>query len=404
MPAPLDGIRVVDWTILQQGPVASSMMGDLGAEVIKIEQRGVGDPGRGFANILGLPASALGTRNFYFEANNRNKKSLVLDLKKEGAQEIVYRLVEKSDIFVQNFRQGVAEKLGLGYETLSGYNPELIYATASGYGPEGPESGRPSIDPAGLARTGMMEVLAPLGMPPQYPPGGLADQMGAVMLAYGVLAALVARERTGVGQRVDASHVASVMWLESMVVHQYLYTGREAPKWNRQRSGNPMHNSYLCSDGKWLFLGLLQPDRHWPQFCLAMDFPELEKDSRFDTFESRRDHREELIAILDERFAARTSGEWAAHLGTFRDFIFEVVNKVSDLPTDPQVIANDYIVEVDHPTYGPTKMLGVPIKFSKTPGRVGLAPEFGQHTEEVLLDICGYSWEEITGFKDREVI
>ncbi|MDP6348137.1 MAG: CoA transferase, partial [Dehalococcoidia bacterium] len=150
MPTPLDGIRVVDWSILQQGPVASSMLGDLGAEVIKIEQSGVGDPGRGFANILGLPASALGTRNFYFEANNRNKKSLVLDLKKEGAQEIVYRLVEKSDIFVQNFRQGVAERLGLGYETLSGYNPGLIYGTASGYGPEGPESGRPSIDPAGL--------------------------------------------------------------------------------------------------------------------------------------------------------------------------------------------------------------------------------------------------------------
>ncbi|MFQ5825790.1 MAG: CaiB/BaiF CoA transferase family protein [Dehalococcoidia bacterium] len=404
MSTPLEGIRVVDWTILQQGPVAASMLGDLGAEVIKIEQRVTGDPARGFTNIMGLPATALAKRNFYFETNNRNKKGMTLDLKKERAREVVYRLVEKSDVFVQNFRKGVAERLGLGYETLSRYNPKLIYATASGYGPEGPESTRPSIDPAGLARAGMMEVLAPLGMPPQYPPGGLADQMGAVMLAYGVLAALVARERQGVGQRVDASHIASVMWLESMAVHQYLITGKEAPKWNRQRSGNPLHNAYRCADGKWLFMGLLQPDRYWPQFCQALGISELEQDPPFATTENRRDHREELIAILDERFATRTSSEWFSHLSNFPDLIFEVVSGIPDLPHDPQVIANDYIVEVEHPTEGPTKMLGVPVKFSQTPGRVGLVPEFGQHTEEVLLDICGYSWEEIAELKEQEVI
>jgi crotonobetainyl-CoA:carnitine CoA-transferase CaiB-like acyl-CoA transferase len=406
MTMPLDGVRVIDWTVQQQGPVASLMLGDLGAEVIKIEERLRGDPGRGLTGIMGLRAMAQGRmRNFYFEANNRNKKGITLDLKKEKAREVVYRLVEKSDVFVQNFRQGVAERLGLGYDTLSKFNPKLIYATASGYGPQGPDSAKPSIDPAAMARSGMMSLIAPADMPPHYIPGGIADQMGAIMLAYGIVVALLARERLGVGQRVDASHIASMMWLQSLNMHQCLFQGREPPKFNRERAGNPLHNLYRCADGKWLFMGLSQPERFWPDFCRALGIEDLEKDPRFESMDKRHENSKELVAILDERFATRTSSEWVRHLSQFSDFIFEPVNTLSDLVSDPQVLANDYIVEFPHPSRGPTKMLGVPVRLSRTPGSIRLpAPEFGQHTEEVLLEVCGYTWKEISEMKDQEVI
>ena len=191
MPGPLDGVRVVDWTIWQQGPVASAMLADLGADVIKIESLDGGDPGRGLVAIQGTEVRA----NFYFEALNRGKKSIALDLKQPEAREIVYRLVAKSDVFVQNFRKGVADRLGIGYDELRKHNEKLIYASATGYGPEGPDSGLPSFDQLGLARSGIMFAAGEPDMDPQPIGGGIADQMGAVMLAYGVLAALVARAK-----------------------------------------------------------------------------------------------------------------------------------------------------------------------------------------------------------------
>src|SRR5216117_1497305 len=205
MPMPLAGIRVIDWTIWQQGPVASVMLGDLGAEVIKVEERVGGDPGRGVLRAQGLDLSD--RPNFYFEANNRNKRSLTIDLKKPEGVEIVRSLADGADVFVQNFRQGVAERLGLDAATLRTRNPRLVYASATGYGPEGPDSGAPSFDYLGLARSGLMLASGEPDDPPIYTSGGIADQMGATMLAFGVLAALLVRERTGRGQEVDASHL-----------------------------------------------------------------------------------------------------------------------------------------------------------------------------------------------------
>ena len=184
MPMPLEGIRVIDWTIWQQGPACTAMLGDLGAEVIKIEERVGGDPGRGIVKISGLDVED--RPNFYFEANNRNKQGMTLDLKHPEAREIVYKLAAKSDVFVQNFRKGVAARLGLDYAALREHNPQLIYANASGYGPDGPESGDPSFDQLGLARSGIMFAVGEPGMPPLAIAGGVADQMGAIMLAYGV--------------------------------------------------------------------------------------------------------------------------------------------------------------------------------------------------------------------------
>ncbi len=404
MAMPLDGIRVIDWTIWQQGPVCSAMLGDLGAEVIKIEERVGGDPGRGIMSLAGIEA---GDRpNWYFEANNRNKKSLTLDLKKPEACEIVYKLVASSDVFVQNFRQGVAARLGLDYATLRRHNEKLIYASATGYGPEGPDSGEPSFDQLGLARSGFMFAVGEPEMPPLAVAGGVADQMGAIMLAYGVLAALIARERHGVGQEVDASHLGSMMMLQGLSLGMKLMMGFAIPRQARHRAGNPLWNHYRCQDGKWLALAMIQPDRYWTEFCQALDRPELATDERFADLRARGQNAEAAVAALDEAFASRPRDEWMKILGeSSGDFIFTVVNTVDELPDDPQVRANDYIVDFEHPQYGGVQMLGMPVRLAETPGLVRTAaPEFGQHTEEVLIDLLGYSWDELGALREREVI
>ncbi len=403
MALPLDGIRVIDWTIWQQGPVATAMLGDLGAEVIKIEERVGGDPGRGILRAAGVDT---GSRpNWYFEANNRNKKSMTLDLKQDDARKIVHELVARSDVFVQNFRKGVAARLGLDYETLRAINPRLIYASATGYGPEGPDSADPSFDQLGLARSGIMNAVGEPDMPPLGVAGGIADQMGAVMLAYGVLAALLAREKHGVGQRVDASHLGSMAWLQGLSLSMRLMMGFAMPRQARASAGNPLWNHYKCRDGSWLALGMLQPDRYWEDFSKAIGRPELASDERFSDLRSRGKNAQACVAILDEVFAQRDRADWLKVLREGGDFIFTIVNRVDDLPDDPQVRANDYVVDFEHPQYGNIQVVGMPVRLSETPGQVRMpAPEFGQHTEEILTELLDYDWDEITALREREVI
>jgi crotonobetainyl-CoA:carnitine CoA-transferase CaiB-like acyl-CoA transferase len=403
MQMPLEGYRVIDWTIWQQGPVCSAMLGDLGAEVIKIEERVGGDPGRGMLKISGVDLAD--RPNFYFEANNRNKKSITLDLKKPEGREIVYRLVQKSDVFVQNFRKGVAGRLGLGYEALSAHNPKLIYATATGYGPEGPESGAPSFDQLGLARSGIMCAAGEPEMPPLAIAGGIADQMGAIMLAYGVVTALLARERFGVGQEVDASHLGSMTMLQGLSVAARLMMGFAIPRMPRKAASNPLWNHYRCKDDRWICLGMLQPDRYWADFCRALGRPELGTDERFADLRARAANAAAAIEILDEIFATKPRDEWMQILRSGGDFIFCQVNNVDELPDDPQVKANDYVVDFEHPRFGPTKVVGIPVRLRKTPGSIRTpAPEFGEHTEQILTELLGYSWEEVGKLRVAEVI
>ena len=404
MAMPLEGIRVIDWTIWQQGPVCTAMLADLGAEVIKLEAREEGDPGRGILRMSGVELTD--RPNFYFEANNRNKKSLTLDLSKPEAREIVHQLAAKSDVFVQNFRKGVAARLGVDYATLRRHNPKLIYASATGYGPEGPDSGEPSFDHLGLARSGIMLAAGEPEMPPLAIAGGIADQMGAIMLAYGVLAALLARERLGVGQEVDASHLGSMTMLQGLGVAMKLMMGIAMPRVPRGRAANPLWNHYRCDDDKWIALAMLQADRYWADLCRALGRPELADDERFADMQARVRNAADAVEILDEVFASKSRDEWIRTLRESPgDFIFTIVNSVDDLPDDPQVRANDYVVDFEHPQFGKTQVLGMPVRLSETPGQVRMpAPEFGQHTEEVLLELLGYDWDRITELREREVI
>ena len=404
MPQPLEGLLVLDWTIWQQGPVCSAMLGDMGARVIKIEQRGSGDPGRYLVGAGGADTSA--KPNWYFEANNRNKESITVDLKKPEGREVVHALAEKADVFVQNYRQGVAARLGLDYESLKERNPGLIYAGATGYGPNGDESAEPSFDHLGLARSGIMNAAGEPGMPPLGIAGGIADQMGAIMMAWGIVNALLARERHGIGQEVHASHLGSMAFLQGLSLSMKLMAGFAMPRSFRARAGNPLWNHYRCADDQWLALAMLQPDRYWADFARVIERPELADDERFNNMTARALNGEECVAIIDAAFASRPRAEWLQRLKDDPgDFIYTIVNSVDDLPEDPQILANDYVVEMDHPQHGPTKMVGIPVGLSETPGSIKkAAPELGQDTELILMDVLGWEWERIEQLREKEAI
>lgn len=408
MTGPLEGIRVIDWTIWQMGPVATAMLADLGATVIHVENRVSGDPGRAIS-LRGTPREIKG-RSAYFEYVNHGKKSITLDLGKEKGREVMYRLVKKSDVFVQNFRQGVPERLKLDYETLCRYNPKIIYAAASGFGPKGPEAAEPSLDAVGLARSGIMYMVdGDPNMPPQPVFGGIADQTGAIMTAYGILVALIARDRLGIGQKVDTSQLGSMVALQGVTVSLLGILGQAgapaAARRARKEEHNPLFNYFPCRDGKWLQLGMMQSDRYWPTVCRALDIAHLEKDPRFENATRRADNCEEINTILDERFRTRSAAEWMDIFKKTGDVICTPVQTIADLFHDPQVLANDYIIDCHHEVLGPVKVVGIPVQLSKTPGVVKCeAPAFGQHTEEVLSEIGGYSWEEIIQLRNEEVI
>ncbi|MGH0036372.1 MAG: CaiB/BaiF CoA transferase family protein [Myxococcota bacterium] len=403
MSRPLDGIRVIDWTIWQQGPVASMMLADLGADVVKIEARESGDPGRGVLRASGVDLSQM--PNFYFEAHNRGKRSIALDLRKEAAREIVYQLVDRADVFVQNFRPGAAERAGLGAATLCARNPRLVYASGSGFGQRGPDAERPCMDYLGLARSGIMNAAGDPESDPVAIQGAIADQMAGTMLAFGVMTALLHRERTGEGQSVDVSLLGAMSWLQGLSVASRLMMGFEMPRIGRERAFNPLWNHYRCKDGRWIAFAMAQSDRWWRDFMGVLGRPELADDERFDSMLKRGVNAAALIAILDEIFARKTLDEWSAALDAGGDFIYTRVNAVSDLPEDPQVRANDLVAAVEHPNLGALEMLNLPVGFSRSPARIeGTAPEFGQHTELLLVEELGYSWDEVTALRKDEVI
>jgi crotonobetainyl-CoA:carnitine CoA-transferase CaiB-like acyl-CoA transferase len=382
------------------GTIATAMLADLGATVIHIENRVTGDSGRGL-NKWTLPNG----NSSYFEINNRGKKSITIDLTKEKGKQVLYRLVKNSDVFVHNFRQGVPEKLQMDYETLIQYNPKLVYAAASGYGPNGPEASEPLYDFVGLARSGIMNMVGEPELIPQPIYGGVGDQVGGIMTGYGVLVALLVRERLGIGQKVDVSQLGSLMMLQGMAVNSQLILHRDYPLENRKKVNNPLWNYYKCSDGKAIMLANLQPDRQWPDVCKALGIEYLINDPRFNNLKVREENCEEIIRIMDRIFMTKTSAEWMIILKGAGDITCCLVQTIADLENDPQVLANKYIIEYNHAALGPIKVLGSPFQFSKTPAEIKAeAPQFGQHTEEILMEIGGYTWNEITQLKEEEVI
>ena len=411
MPGPLDGFRVVNWSQFTPSS-AGYFLGDLGADVIKIEHPVQGDAYRGMGAMYGEAMDFAKGRHAGFEAVNRSQRSMTLDLKQDTGREILYRLVREADVFITNYTDATAEKLGASYEALSQRNPRLVYAASSTYGPSGSWAGRRGFDQTAQAYSGMMLAMGERDLrEPVQAVGGIADQMGATILAAGILAALLARERTGAGQKINTSLLGSALHLQAIGVTVASLRGKGWSQHARKRTKNPLTNHYRCGDGKWVLFSEIQADRFWPEFCRALGLDALIDDPRFATAMGpdgrggRREHAEELIEILDETLATRPRDEWIRIFDAqHAPFSYAPVNDYADVINDPQVLENDYVVEFDHPAAGLVKLAGYPIRFSETPARIAReAPEFGQHTEEVLQEL-GYSWEQIAALREQGVV
>ena len=402
---PMKGLRVLDWTMYQFGPVAASMLGDMGADVIKIEALD-GDIGRAVARMSSRPIALEGDRNAYFETCNRNKRGIAVNLKTEEGRQIVHELVESADVFIENYRKGIPERLGMDYETLSKINPRLIYGSGSGYGPLGPDSHKPSLDGCGQARSGlMMSASISDDSEPSYVSGAASDQMGGIILCLGVVSALYAREVTGVGQRVDVSHLSSTMWLQGLAVSMQLLSGFHYRFMDRLNPLNPLVNAYECQDGRWIQFMSAQFQRYWPDFAAALGLEHLIDDPMVGDIRGMTAGSPELTAIIAERFKTKPADEWMDILDKYEDLIFAKVQTIEELERDPQVVANNYITEFDHPVIGDVKMCNFPATFSETPAGVWKeAPELGQDTEMILLEELGRDWEDIQRLQESGAI
>ncbi len=399
MAGPLDGIRVLECSTWGFGPIGGMMLGDLGADVIKIESPTRPDAARFVESVAGIPNRMPDGRSALFEAVNRNKRSLALDLKSERGRELFRALIRDTDVFIENYRPGTFEKLGLSTDALMEINPRLIHAATAGYGFKGAEAHLPALDAVGQARGGFMYSGGGPGDPPNWNTLGIADVMGATCLAYGVLAAIAGRELNGgKGQRIEISHIMATMWLQYWGISVGMMQGLNLwPRFDRAKAANPLWNLYRCGDGEWLMLGILEAERDWASFCRAVGLEEIADDERFSTLAQMGQHCEALIAILDERFQTAPRAEWERRLATEPNLIFTRVQQIGDLPTDPAVIANDYLVDHDHRHYGPTPTLTHPVLLHGQPATLRRdAPDLGEHTAEVLQERLGLSDDDLS--------
>ena len=400
MNLPLQGIKVVEWSMYATGPLCGVMLADLGADVIRIEDpaRG-GDPTRNMRYVAGIADGQMpGNRNAFFEVMNWSKRSVTLNLKHPQGRALALRLLDQADVFILNIRPSVVKKLGLDYEAVSARNPRLIYATASGYGERGPQAGRSGNDFTGQARSGLMFGAGNEDHPPLYHIAGFPDMTGGTLLAQSVILGLYARERTGRGQKIEMSNLSAAMWIQYWAVSNNLLVGGKWPRRDRRRPGQPLFNHYQCADDDWIALAM-QRDEKWPIFCRQIGLPSLVEDPRFLTVEERRTNSATLVSILEEQFRTKPRSEWERILGADTRMEFDRVQRLKDLPLDPQVQANRYVEEIDHPVYGRCKVQSYPVRFSRSAVRSRqAAPELGEHNLDVLSNELGYSSEEVAEF------
>ncbi len=396
MESALSGIKVVELGIAIQGPAAGMYLAEHGAEVIKIETP-VGEENRHhFGYGKSLPKAVPAPQ---FVANNRGKRLMTLDAKGERGREVMRRLIAKADVFLTNYRENALNRLGLGYEELHRLNPRLIYAIASGFGSRGPVADRAMLDPMAQARGGLASVTGSPDRPPSLAGAALADTTGAAQLIVGILTALVARERLGVGQRVSTSSYGAQLWHQAFELTYTSMTGYVPQSTDGIHPLAPGGSSgvFRTADGGAVaFLDTLSPEV-WAEFCEVAGKPELARETRWDSAYKRlaEDDPAELRSQVAEMFASRTAAQWEAF---FSDpyLMFQRVFDYADVLNDPQAIENGYVGEIELPEMGRTRVIGNTIELSETPAEVKpLACELGAHTEAILLEY-GYSPAEVS--------
>jgi formyl-CoA transferase/CoA:oxalate CoA-transferase len=392
---PLEGIRVLELSRVLAGPFATMVLGDLGAEVIKVEQPGQGDDTRAW----GPPF--VGGEAAYFLSVNRNKKSIAVDLKQPAGRQIIYRLAERSDIVVENFRPGTADKLEIGYQHLRAINPRIIYCSISGFGQTGPYRHKPGYDAIAQAMSGIMSVTGYADLPPARAGVAIADIGAGMWALVGILTALVVRQKTDRGQWMDISLLdGQVAWL-TYLAGNYSATG-EVPE--RHGSAHPNiipYQAFPTKDG--FVMVTVGNNSLWRKFAHAIGMAELADDPRFRANRDRVAHREILLRLIGERLQEKTSAEWIELLDA-EGVPVGPINTVADVFNDPHIRAREMLVELTHPTAGTIQAVGMPVKFSETPAGVETPPPLlGQHTEEVLAWLS-YTREQIRQLQDTGVV
>ena len=390
----LEGLRVLDLTRVLAGPYATMILADMGADVIKIETPKIGDDSRQFGPYVGKESA-------YFMSLNRNKRSITLNLKEEKAKEIFREMVKAADIIVENYRPGTMEKLGLGYEELKAINPKIIYAASSGFGHSGPYSKRAAYDAVVQAMGGIMSITGEKGGKPTRVGPSIGDITAGLFTAIGILAALNYRNETGIGQKVDVAMLDCQVAILENAISRYLVTG-EVPKpaGNRHTSITPFE-PFETADGEVMIAA--GNDALWVKLCEVLGRENLIDDERFKTNPLRTKNVDQLIPLINEITRTKSTEEWQKILDK-AVVPNGPINTVDKVIMDPQVQAREMIVEVEHPVAGKLKMPGTPIKMSETQGNVRTpAPLLGQHTDEILKELLGYSEEKIQELRNANI-
>jgi crotonobetainyl-CoA:carnitine CoA-transferase CaiB-like acyl-CoA transferase len=402
MTMPLEGITVLDLTRLAPGPYCTMILADLGADVLKIEEPGppTGRRAQQAGGLSPVPPPRYGVdRHSPYWALNRNKKSVGLNLKHDGARQIFYQLAERADVVVEEFRPGVAKRLGIDYDTLRQRNPRLIYCAVTGYGQSGPYKDLVGHDINYISMAGCLGMIGPPGGPPVIPHNIIADFAGGGMHgAIGVLAALMARERTGRGQFVDIAMTDGVYSMLVSHLSTYFATGMVPRRGETLLDGGAhYYNVYETKDGKWMSIGSIEP-WFYANLCKALGREDL-LPYEF----AEREKREEIKQAFRDIFKTKRRDEWFDLL-TQHDICVGRVYDLDETAGDPHLRARDMIVEVDHPEVGPVKQVGISVKLSDTPGQIRfLAAPLGTHTEEILTGL-GYTPENIAQLRAEGAI
>jgi formyl-CoA transferase len=400
---PLKDIRVLDLSRILAGPYCTMMLGDLGADVIKVERPGRGDDSRGWGPpFVGAPYGPYAGESAYFMAANRNKRSITVNLKSPEGLEIVHRLAQVSDVLVENFRTGVLDKMGLGYADMRALNPRLVYCSISGYGRTGPWAERPGYDFVIQAEGGMMGITGPEEGPPYRVGVPIVDITSGMCAATAVLAALHARTHTGEGQLVDVSLLNTQAALLSNVASNYLVGGAEPRRLGNAHPNITPYEAFRARD-RWFAMAAAN-ERQWALVCDVIGQPELKEDARFATNSARVSHRAELRAVLNDAFAARDADEWLTRLRE-AGLPCGPINTVPDVFAHPQAEARNLAVETQHPSAGPVRLTGFPYLLSETPAEIRHPPPLlGQHTEQVLKELLDYSDADVAALREQGAI
>jgi crotonobetainyl-CoA:carnitine CoA-transferase CaiB-like acyl-CoA transferase len=421
----LEGIKVVDLSQVAAVPVAARHLADFGADVVHIENPAAGDSWRSYQAGQGPGNNGVPSDfNYNWENFNRNKRSVTVNVSGKEGQDIIRTMVKQADVFTTNMRPFELEKFKLTYADLKPLNKRLVYASITGFGKKGPDRDAPAYDITSYwTRTGFPYMLTIPGLSGPGFRAAMGDNVAGMSLAYGIMTALYVREKTGEGQEVDVSLMHTGFYQLGFDVSGALITGLDYKDWRHdppleivekvqqaalpimtfhgQFLMNPLASGYVTRDGQHLLFMMLVPDRYWPKFCRAIGIEQYVNDPRFNTFDGRYEHRQEIVGIIARAIMSKTLDEWRPLL---MDIPYAARKTLQEAINDPQCEANNFFCEYEHPQRGKIRQVASPVNMSDTPATYRMpAPEFGQHTEEVLLEY-GYSWEDIARFKESRVI